>query len=174
MRSLRARLFVAILGAVLVAVGASLALGVVLTKSAVRDTIRGDVEAQAEAFANQIGRLPAGSALRLRAGAPPTPGAARAATGATAGRASFQAGIATAGEGGGASGHRPQPRARPASPAGFGGLGPAAGDSADGTIEVDGAQPDLRRRARPAARSSSSPVLTSSPATTSAATSRPC
>ena len=49
MRSLRARLFVAILGTVLVAVGASLALGVVLTKSAVRDTIRRDVEGQAEA-----------------------------------------------------------------------------------------------------------------------------
>lgn len=58
MRSLRGRLFVAILGAVLLAVGASLALGVVLTKSAVRDTIRKDVEAQAEAFASQVQRLP--------------------------------------------------------------------------------------------------------------------
>ncbi|HEX5525721.1 MAG TPA: HAMP domain-containing sensor histidine kinase [Solirubrobacterales bacterium] len=63
MRSLRARLFTAILGAVLLAVGASLALGVVLTKSAVRDTIRNDVEAQAEAFAAQVQRLP-----------PPAPG----------------------------------------------------------------------------------------------------
>ncbi len=66
MRSLRARLFLAILGTVLVGVGASLALGVVLTKSAVRDTIRRDVERQADAFAAQLKRLPASSALRLR------------------------------------------------------------------------------------------------------------
>jgi two-component system sensor histidine kinase BaeS len=58
MRSLRTQLFLAILGAVLVAVGASLALGVVLTKSAVRDTIKADVEAQAEAFAAQFENLP--------------------------------------------------------------------------------------------------------------------
>ena len=51
MRSLRARLFVSILGAVLVAVGVSLALGTVLTRSAVRDTIQADVEAQADSFA---------------------------------------------------------------------------------------------------------------------------
>lgn len=57
MRSLRTQLFLAILGAVLVAVGASLALGVVLTKSAVRDTIQGDVEAQAQGFAAQLQRL---------------------------------------------------------------------------------------------------------------------
>jgi two-component system sensor histidine kinase BaeS len=68
MRSLRARLFVAILGTVLVAVGASLALGVVLTKSAVRETIRRDVEGQAEAVAAQVGRLPPASARRLRGG----------------------------------------------------------------------------------------------------------
>lgn len=72
MRSLRARLFLAILGTVLVAVGASLALGVVLTRSAVRDTIRGDVAAQAEAFASQVGRLPSGNVLKLRTG--PGPG----------------------------------------------------------------------------------------------------
>jgi two-component system sensor histidine kinase BaeS len=58
MRSLRTQLFLAILGAVLVAVGASLAMGVVLTKSAVRDTIQRDVEAQAEAFAAQFQNLP--------------------------------------------------------------------------------------------------------------------
>ena len=57
MRSLRTQLFLAILGAVLVAVGASLALGVVLTKNAVRDTIQGDVEAQAEGFASQFNNL---------------------------------------------------------------------------------------------------------------------
>jgi signal transduction histidine kinase len=58
MRSLRARLFVAILGVVLLAVGASLALGIVLTRNAVRETIRGDVERQASAFAVQLQRLP--------------------------------------------------------------------------------------------------------------------
>jgi signal transduction histidine kinase len=39
MRSLRARLFLAILGAVLLAVGASLALGIVLTREAVQETL---------------------------------------------------------------------------------------------------------------------------------------
>jgi signal transduction histidine kinase len=58
MRSLRSRLFLAIFGTVLVAVGASLALGTVLTKSAVRDTIRRDVERQAEGFAEQLARQP--------------------------------------------------------------------------------------------------------------------
>ena len=58
MRSLRTRLFVAILGTVLVTVGASLALGVVLTRSAVRDTIRNDVKAQADSFATQVSRQP--------------------------------------------------------------------------------------------------------------------
>jgi two-component system OmpR family sensor kinase len=70
MRSLRGRLFVAILGAVLLAVGASLALGVVLTKSAVRGTIEHDVQAQAEAFAAQLQRLPAPRGAPP-AGAPP-------------------------------------------------------------------------------------------------------
>jgi two-component system sensor histidine kinase BaeS len=53
MRSLRARLFLAILGVVLLAVGASLALGIVLTRDAVRETIRRDVERQAEVLAGQ-------------------------------------------------------------------------------------------------------------------------
>jgi len=44
MRSLRARLFVAILGAVLLAVGASLALGIVLTRDAVQETLRQNAE----------------------------------------------------------------------------------------------------------------------------------
>ena len=75
MRSLRARLFIAILGTVLVAVGASLALGVVLTKSAVRETIRNDVESQAETLAAQIGRLPPASRRQLRGSAGLPPGA---------------------------------------------------------------------------------------------------
>lgn len=54
MRSLRARLFIAILGVVLLAVGASLALGIVLTRDAVRETIRHDVERQATTFAAQL------------------------------------------------------------------------------------------------------------------------
>jgi two-component system sensor histidine kinase BaeS len=76
MRSLRARLFLAILGTVLVGVGAALALGVVLTKDAVRETIRDDVERQAEGFATQFGQLPVGTARGLRPppGAPPPPG----------------------------------------------------------------------------------------------------
>jgi len=69
MRSLRSRLFITILGVVLLAVGASLALGIVLTRDAVRTTIRGEVESQADAFAAQVSRLPAKSAQRLRAGA---------------------------------------------------------------------------------------------------------
>jgi signal transduction histidine kinase len=89
MRSLRSRLFLAILGTVLVAVGAALALGIVLTRSAVRDTIRGDVETQAEALAAQVRLLPRGTDLGpLKAkplpgglapgGAPPlAPGAGR-------------------------------------------------------------------------------------------------
>ncbi len=80
MRSLRARLFVAILGTVLIAVGAALALGVVLTKGAVSDTIRRDVEGQADSLAIQFSQLPA-SARRSQldpgreAGPPPLPGA---------------------------------------------------------------------------------------------------
>jgi signal transduction histidine kinase len=71
MRSLRARLFVAILGAVLLAVGASLALGVVLTKDAVRDSIKTDIEGQAEAVATQLGQFQGEFKSRLR---PPRPG----------------------------------------------------------------------------------------------------
>jgi signal transduction histidine kinase len=137
MRSLRTRLFIAILGAVLVAVGASLALGVVLTKSAVRDTIRGDVEAQAEAFASQIGRLPAGSALKLRAGAPPPPGAGSGAPPGPPG-GQVQTGIVTAGDGGGAPvtvlSLAVASEVLPASAL----SALRAGDAADGTIEVKG------------------------------------
>jgi two-component system sensor histidine kinase BaeS len=68
MRSLRARLFIAILGVVLLAVGASLALGIVLTRDAVRETIRHDVARQATTFAAQLPRV-------LGSGAPvPPPG----------------------------------------------------------------------------------------------------
>lgn len=75
MRSLRTRLFLAILGTVLVAVGASLALGVVLTKSAVRDTIRNDVENQADAIAAQLRHPGAAGGLKLQVGGAPPPGA---------------------------------------------------------------------------------------------------
>ncbi|MGE5281129.1 MAG: sensor histidine kinase [Chloroflexota bacterium] len=76
MRSLRMRLFVAILGVVLLAVGASLALGIVLTRDAVRETIRRDVERQAGDLAGQASilrgaREPARSA---REGPAPPPG----------------------------------------------------------------------------------------------------
>jgi len=85
MRSLRARLFLAILGTVLLGVGASLAVGIVLTRDAVRGTIRNDVERQADALAGQTsllgaaGRRP-GSARQGSAGRkgarrpPPLPG----------------------------------------------------------------------------------------------------
>jgi signal transduction histidine kinase len=136
MRSLRARLFVAILGTVLVAVGASLALGVVLTKSAVRDTIRGDVEAQAEAFAKQFGRLPPRSALKLQAGAAPLPGGQPGLP--TGPPPQAQAGVATAGENGGAP-------VTVLSLASAGEVLPAsalaalrADEGADGTIEIEG------------------------------------
>jgi len=48
MRTLRARLFVAILGVVLLAVGASLALGIVLTRDAVQQTLRSNAEQRRE------------------------------------------------------------------------------------------------------------------------------
>ncbi len=80
MQSLRARLFLAILGAVLLAVGASLALGIVLTRDAVRGTIRNDVERQADSLAAQGSPLVAPaptSKRRAKAGAgrprPPIP-----------------------------------------------------------------------------------------------------
>ncbi len=74
MHSLRSRLFAAILGAVLLAVGASLALGIVLTKDAVRGTIRGDVERQAAALAGQLRDLPAGGGRGLGWALGPPPG----------------------------------------------------------------------------------------------------
>jgi signal transduction histidine kinase len=54
MRSLRLRLFAGILGAALVAVAVSLAIGVVLTRSAVRDQIAGEVASQADLIAFQL------------------------------------------------------------------------------------------------------------------------
>ena len=77
MRSLRARLFVAIFGTVLIAVGAALALGVVLTKSAVRDTIRSDVERQADCLAIQFSLLPEEARRQGRNRAQAAPGAKR-------------------------------------------------------------------------------------------------
>jgi len=54
MRSLRLRLFAGILGAALVAVVVSLAIGVVLTRGAVRDQIAGEVASQADLLAFQL------------------------------------------------------------------------------------------------------------------------
>jgi signal transduction histidine kinase len=73
MRTLRGRLFTAILGAVLLAVGVSLALGIVLTRGAVRDTIREDVTRQADALAQRLRSFPANtfSPGRERPGIPP-------------------------------------------------------------------------------------------------------
>jgi signal transduction histidine kinase len=136
MRSLRARLFVAIFGTVLVAVGASLALGVVLTKSAVRDTIRGDVEAQAETLAGQLGRLPAQSALRLRGGPSPLPGAPPGSPPGAPGGTGAKAGFAEGGGGAPVSvlSLAATSRVLPASA----GAALRGNGSADGTAEIGG------------------------------------
>jgi len=69
MRTLRARLFVAILGVVLLAVGASLALGIVLTRDAVRETLRDNAEERLEQRIERARTAPRqGPALR-----PPPP-----------------------------------------------------------------------------------------------------
>ena len=54
MRTLRLRLFAGILGAALVAVVVSLAIGVVLTRGAVRDQIADEVASQADLLAGQL------------------------------------------------------------------------------------------------------------------------
>jgi len=71
-RSLRARLFAATLGAVLIAVGVSLALGIVLTRGAVRSTIQHDLSRQADGLARALRRGPAQGGLALRFPAPST------------------------------------------------------------------------------------------------------
>jgi signal transduction histidine kinase len=138
MRSLRARLFVSIFGTVLIAVGASLALGVVLTKSAVRDTIRADVEAQAETLATQLRRLPAASALTLRGDPRPLPGGAPPG-GAPPLGATFQAGVAGGGPAGGLPAavlsFRTAARRLPVSAL----SDLRQGGAANGTVEIDGA-----------------------------------
>jgi two-component system sensor histidine kinase BaeS len=141
MRSLRTRLFVAILGTVLVAVGASLALGVVLTKSAVRETIRNDVENQAEALASQVGRLPPASARRLR-GRPALPQGAPPGAPAGAPPPPVAGGPPATGPGG--PGEEPRPVAVLSLAAAARRLPPSAAASlrtsgaADGTAEIDG------------------------------------
>jgi len=87
MRSLRARLFLAILGVVLLAVGASLALGIVLTRDAVRETIRRDVERQADGLSGGfLGAVREASRGGAEGGAPrpglPPPGRGGPAQGA--------------------------------------------------------------------------------------------
>jgi signal transduction histidine kinase len=73
MRTLRLRLFAGILGAALVAVAVSLAIGVVLTRGAVRDQIADEVASQADLLALQVravrSRGPAGgNVIRLLRG----------------------------------------------------------------------------------------------------------
>lgn len=132
-RSLRTRLFIAIFGTVVLAVGASLALGVVLTKNAVRDTIQLELERQAYAFSAQLARLPVSSSLGLR-GAPPPPNSA-------------PGGPSPLGSQGGPGGAAP-PEPHPVEVLGLAGAAdvlPAAAvaqlrrsDSADGTAQIDG------------------------------------
>ena len=72
MRTLRGRLFAAILGTVLVGVGASLALGVVLTREAVRDSVAEELARQADLLSQRLTSVP-GVELSERP-APPPPG----------------------------------------------------------------------------------------------------
>ncbi len=69
MRSLQGRLFLSILAAVLLAVGASLALGIVLTRNAVRSTLRADVIQQADAVYGSLLTRQAGG-LQFQGGGP--------------------------------------------------------------------------------------------------------
>jgi two-component system sensor histidine kinase BaeS len=147
MRSLRTRLFLAILGAVLVAVGASLALGVILTKSAVRDTIRGDVENQADAIATQLRNPGSGGGLQLQVGGgpPPVPGAGGAPPGASGGpagaetRAQVGPQVSLGGPGGEGAPVLILPLARASRLLPDSAVGALRSDgSADGTAEIDG------------------------------------
>src|SRR5687768_13694538 len=58
MRSLRSRLFLAILGAVLVAVGVSLAIGILLTRDATNDAVAANLEREADQLAGEFESLP--------------------------------------------------------------------------------------------------------------------
>lgn len=141
MRSLRGRLFLAILGAVLLAVGASLALGVILTKDAVRDTIRGDVARQAEGFAEQLEGAPAAGRQLRSAGLGAGPGSSPFGPGATPPAGTPPAG-AVGGEAGGPPGEQPlavlgigeAARELPASAV----AALRRGQPAQGTAEIDG------------------------------------
>jgi len=74
MRTLRGRLFVAILGVVLLAVGASLALGIVLTRDAVRETLRDNAEERLEQRIERAQSAPRpGPGLRPPRPPPPPP-----------------------------------------------------------------------------------------------------
>ncbi len=176
MRSLRGRLFVAILGTVLLAVGASLALGVVLTRNAVRDTIRSDVERQADTFATQVPRFRVPSAGTGGRGLVPAPGA----TGAPPTAGARPPGVAAPP----AVGAGPPPGEQPLrvlTPAAAARVLPdgAAEElrrtgAADGVAEIDGRNSIYAARRAQRAASRSSPVPTSSRATTSVATCRRC
>jgi two-component system OmpR family sensor kinase len=74
MRSLRVRLFAAILGTLLLCVGVSLALGIVLTRSAVRDTIEQGLVEQARGIVPGAAPLPPGSQLPRGVSRPPRAG----------------------------------------------------------------------------------------------------
>jgi signal transduction histidine kinase len=86
MRSLRGQLFAAILGAVLLAVGVSLALGILLTRDAARDAIEGNLAREADRLASRFETLP-GSAqgdFLFQLHAPPPAGEAPGETGVPA------------------------------------------------------------------------------------------
>ncbi|MBJ7347016.1 MAG: HAMP domain-containing histidine kinase [Thermoleophilaceae bacterium] len=60
MRSLRSRMFVAMLASTLICVGVALAIGVVLTRSAVRDSLQTEIAREASIVAERLATLPAG------------------------------------------------------------------------------------------------------------------
>jgi signal transduction histidine kinase len=75
MRSLRTRLFAAILGTVLLCVGVSLALGILLTRTAVRDTIKQGLVEQVRGIAPTIATVPPGVPRGPAKGSARPPGA---------------------------------------------------------------------------------------------------
>ena len=135
MRSLRARLFAAILGAVLLAVGVSLALGIVLTRDATRDSIAENLRRDADLLAARFSTEGSVPDALFEAPAPP-PGAPGPP--GEAGPAPFAIPIPHEGPGGsGLPPIMPLEDAEAALPAAAG-EALRAGEAASGTVEIEG------------------------------------
>ncbi len=74
MRTLRGRLFVSLLAVTLLCVGVALAIGIVLTRQALEDSIKEGVARQATQLATQFAQLPTSTPLPERQGDRPPPG----------------------------------------------------------------------------------------------------